>query len=77
MSQTRKKPAQMELFAGQGEIHELGLLGWEDALWTKRFEVPLLSGDHLTLDLVTVRRLHKCEYPSPAPASSAESKQNR
>src|SRR5208337_4310638 len=43
MIQTKKKPAQIELFAGagnpgeglRGQIHQLGLLGWEDALWTK------------------------------------------
>lgn len=72
----KKRSAQLELFAGAGssQIHELGLLGWEDALWTKRFEVTLLDGRKLTLDLVTVRRLQSCELP--APASTAENTQN-
>src|SRR5271154_398080 len=42
---TKRKPAQMELFAGAGDardVHALGLLGWSDPLWTKRFEIPLL-----------------------------------
>lgn len=54
----KKRPQQLELFAGAGEIHELGLLGWDDALWTKRFEIPLLGGSSLTLDAITIRRLH-------------------
>ena len=77
MSQTKKKPAQLELFAGAGEIHELGLLGWEDALWTKTFEVPLLSGDRLTLDLATIRRLQRLVLPSAARASNAAKKRNQ
>jgi hypothetical protein len=75
MSSTRKKPEQLKLFAGRGEIHELGLLGWEDSLWTKRFEVTLLGGQTLTLDLATVRRLQRLELP--ARASSAGEKLSR
>lgn len=58
MSLTKKRPRQLELFAGAGEIHELGLLGWEDALWTRRFEIELLDGSKLSMDLATIRRLH-------------------
>lgn len=63
-----KKPkAQLELFAGRGEIHQLGLLGWEDALWTTRFEIPLLDGHKLYLNLITIRRLHQCAPKEPTP----------
>ncbi len=79
MSQTKKKPAQLELFAGagnpgeglHGQVHALGLLGWEDALWTKHFEVRLLSGDRLTFDLATLRRSRQDKSSSAAHASSA------
>jgi hypothetical protein len=56
MSQTKKKPAQLELFAGAGEVHALGLLGWEDALWTKPIEIKLLSGEKFTVTLEVLRR---------------------
>ncbi len=75
-SQTKKKPAQLELFAGAGEIHQLGLLGWEDALWTKPFEVRLLSGDRLTFDLATLRRSRQDKSSSAAPASGAAKTRN-
>jgi hypothetical protein len=67
----KKKPLQLELFAGAGEVHELGLLGWDDALWTKRFEIELLDGTKLALDLITIRRLHaiaRAPDPEPPPA---------
>src|SRR5271163_282857 len=77
MSKTRKPPAQMALFAGKGEIHGLGLLGWEDALWSKKIEVPLLNGKCLTLDLATIRRSHREPSSSAAPASNATKTRNR
>ncbi len=72
MSQTRKKAAQLELFAGRvssGEAaavssalktdaHSLGLLGWRDPLWTTRFEITLLDGTQLPMTLATIRQLH-------------------
>ena len=57
----KRKPAQLELFAAAGEIHQLGLLGWEDALWTKLIAIPLLGGQTLQLNLVTIRRLRQVE----------------
>lgn len=61
----KKKPAQLELFAGRSEVHTLGLLGWEDALWTKPITIPLLGGEKLQTNLVTIRRLQSL----PAAAS--------
>jgi hypothetical protein len=72
MSQTKKKPAQLELFADHGEIHELGLLGWEDALWTKPIEIRLLSGETLLLNLETIRRLQRLKLPVPAESAAGK-----
>ena len=61
MSDTKKKPAQLELFAGHvssGDVHALGLLGWRDPLWTRRFEIQLLDRSKLILTLATIRQLH-------------------
>lgn len=66
----KNRSAQLELFAGAGssQIHELGLLGWEDALWTKRFTIELLDGTKLPMDLATIRRLHRiAQSPDPPP----------
>jgi hypothetical protein len=60
----KKRPRQMELFPGRGEVHALGLLGWEDALWTKPLEIELLCGDRLVINLITIRRLRSAEIPS-------------
>jgi len=57
----KKMPAQLELFKQSGQVHALGLLGWNDALWTKPIAVPLLGGDVLTVNLETIRRLQKLE----------------
>jgi hypothetical protein len=56
----KKPPRQMELFAAHDnrDVHALGLLGWRDPLWTKRFEIPLLDGHNLVLTLATIRQLH-------------------
>lgn len=72
MSDTRKRPAQLELFAGAGEVHALGLLGWEDALWTKPMEITLLSGQRLTMTLEVLRR-----QPRLAPAGLAENAETK
>lgn len=71
MSQTKKKASQLELFAGRGEIHGLGLLGWEDALWTKPIKIKLLSGETLTVNLETIRRLQRLQLP-PKRSPSAD-----
>jgi hypothetical protein len=55
----KKKAAQLELFAAAGEVHQLGLLGWEDALWTKPIQISLIGGQTLTVNLETIRRLRK------------------
>jgi hypothetical protein len=67
----KKKPTQLELFAGvaiKGQARALGLLGWDDLLWTQPIEIKLLSGDTLWLNLETIRRLH-CVAKSLDPAS--------
>ena len=71
-----KKPKrQLELFAAhdEKEIHALGLLGWRDPLWTTKFAVELRSGEHLTLDLATVRRLRQVALPSFAAGAETPS----
>lgn len=67
-----KKPqAQLELFAGHDErdVHALGLLGWRDPLWTRRFTIELLNGQHLFTNLITIRRLHAVAKSDPASAA--------
>ncbi len=66
MGNTKKKPAQLELFAeaANSQIHQLGLLGWRDPLWTTRFTITLLDGTKLPMTLITVRRLQRLEVPS-------------
>lgn len=71
-----KKPKpQMELFAVHGErdIHALGLLGWRDPLWTTKFKIELQGGQHLTLDLATIRRLRCVQLPSPVAGAETTS----
>jgi len=59
MATRLKHAAQRPLFpAAVATDRELGLLGWNDPLWTRKFDIELLSGAKLTLDLVTIRRLH-------------------
>jgi hypothetical protein len=72
MKKQRKPPAQMELFQGRREIHALGLLGWEDALWTKPIEIRLLSGETLRVTLQTLRAVSR-----KGVAANAESSPNQ
>ena len=53
-----KRDDQLPLFPAAGNVHALGLLGWKDPLWTRKFSIELISGAKLTLDLATIRRLH-------------------
>jgi len=81
----KKKPAQLELFAGaaiKGQARALGLLGWDDLLWTQPIEIKLLSGDTLRLNLETIRRLHcvarqSCPSQGNASGGNAEGKPAR
>lgn len=54
---TKKKAAQLELFATRGQIHALGVMGYNDPLWSKAIKIPLLSGKTLTVNLITIRAL--------------------
>lgn len=68
----KKPPAQLELFAGHGDPHTLGLLGWRDPIWTTRFSIELLNGHKLFLNLISIRRPPKAD-----PASAAANSPNR
>ena len=59
----KKRPNQLELFPGRGEVHALGLLGWEDALWTTPIEIRFLSGDRLVTNLRAIRSLRSAAIP--------------
>lgn len=80
-----KKPAtQLELFAGHGDDpHALGLLGWRDPLWTRRFEIPLMGGSTLPMTLASLRQaahqkngrqLHSIARQAPASGAATKPK---
>lgn len=78
MSQTPKKPAQLELFEGVAKcspdtnwIHTLALLGYKDPLWTRKFEIPLLNGQTISFTLRNLRALVRWTSPAKPTATSA------
>lgn len=83
-SGTKKAPAQLELFEGVAKcstdtswIHSLGLLGYKDPLWTRRFEVRLLNGQTVTFTLRNLRALVRWTSPEKPTATTAESQPKR